>query len=68
MAYLFAHIIVVFNYVADPDKMMSESSFWSLMWVIFAIGVGLSYFFMGWISTHVSYVSLPDRIAAPVSF
>lgn len=57
MAYLFAQIIVVFDYVYDPDKMSSESSFWSLMWVVFAIGTGLSYFAMGWISTHVSYVS-----------
>lgn len=60
MAYLFAQIIVVFNYILDPDKMRSESSFWSLMWVVFAIGTGLSYFAMGWISTHVSYVS-PNR-------
>lgn len=57
MAYLFAQIIVVFNYVADPDKMRSESSYWSLMWVVFAIGMGLAYFGMGWISTRVSYVS-----------
>lgn len=56
MAYLFAQIIAVFNYINDFDKMREESSFWSLMWVMFAIGMGLAYFGVGWVSTHVSYV------------
>ena len=59
MAYLFAKVIAVFDYATDPDKMDSESRFWSLMWVVFAVGSGASYFCMGLISTRVSYVSYP---------
>ncbi|SPN96941.1 related to multidrug resistance protein [Cephalotrichum gorgonifer] len=55
MAYVFAQTIVVFNLAGDPKKMQSEGNFWSLMWVMLAIFVGGSYFFVGWISTHVSY-------------
>lgn len=61
MAYLFGKVIAVFDYVEDPDKMDKESRFWSLMWVVLAVGCGLAYFFMGLISTRVSYVSPLSR-------
>ncbi|CAI4216216.1 unnamed protein product [Parascedosporium putredinis] len=59
MAYLFAKVIVVFNYVGDPEKMRSESNHWSLMWVVFAIAIGFSYFFLGTVSQHIA-VSIED--------
>ncbi|GJC92408.1 ABC transporter transmembrane region [Colletotrichum higginsianum] len=54
-AWLFAKVIVVFNPENSPDKIRSDSNFWSLMWAVLAIGVGLSYFFMGFVSTHLSH-------------
>lgn len=54
-AWLFAKVIVVFNPDNGPDKIRSDSNFWSLMWVILAIGVGLSYFFMGFVATHLAH-------------
>ena len=56
MAYLFAQIIAVFNFVGDPDRMQAEGNHWALMWVIFAVAIGASYFFLGWITTRVAYV------------
>jgi len=52
-AYLFAKILVVFN--LKGDDLLRESSFWSLMWFVCAVGVGLSYFFLGFISTHLQH-------------
>lgn len=53
-AYLFAKIIVVFN--ADtPEQMRRDSEFWSLMWVVLAAAVGLSYFALGFVSTHLAH-------------
>lgn len=56
MAYLFAQIIAVFNFIGDPDRMQAEGNHWALMWVIFAVAIGTSYFFLGWITTRVAYV------------
>ncbi|KAK7951026.1 ABC transporter BEA3 [Apiospora aurea] len=57
-AYLFAKIIVVFQYVLDMDKFLSESRFWSLMWTVLAIGVGffnfLLFFITTWLAAHIS--------------
>ncbi|KAK8050263.1 multidrug resistance protein [Apiospora phragmitis] len=57
-AYLFAQIIVVFQYVFDMDKFISESKFWSLMWSVLAIGVGffnfLLFFITTWLAAHIS--------------
>ncbi|KAK8088345.1 ABC transporter [Apiospora hydei] len=57
-AYLFAKIIVVFQYVFDMDKFLSESRFWSLMWTVLAIGVGFSnfllFFITTWLAAHIS--------------
>lgn len=55
-AWLFAKVIAVFNYTTDPDKMKSEGNFWSLMWVVLAIGVGLSYFFCFLFSTRLASI------------
>ncbi|KAI0175754.1 P-loop containing nucleoside triphosphate hydrolase protein [Hypoxylon sp. FL1284] len=54
-AYLFAKIIVVFTYVGDLDRFTSEANFWSLMWVVLAIATGVSYFVLGFVSTHLAH-------------
>ncbi|KAI1335902.1 P-loop containing nucleoside triphosphate hydrolase protein [Xylariaceae sp. FL0016] len=54
-AYLFAKIIVVFQYADDPDKFRSEANFWSLMWVVLAIANGLSYFILGFVATRLAH-------------
>ncbi|EQL00660.1 multidrug resistance-type transporter protein [Ophiocordyceps sinensis CO18] len=41
-AWLFAHVVIVFNYTGA--QLATESRFWSLMWVVLAVGVGLGYF------------------------
>ncbi|EHK40810.1 multidrug resistance-type transporter protein [Trichoderma atroviride IMI 206040] len=41
-AWLFAKLIVVFEFTGQ--KLLHESRFWSLMWFVLAIGVGISYF------------------------
>ncbi|CAH0049412.1 unnamed protein product [Clonostachys solani] len=43
-AFLFASSIDLFKYAADLPKLMSEAEFWSLMWTVLAIGVGIVYF------------------------
>ncbi|KAM5363133.1 hypothetical protein ACJZ2D_012183 [Fusarium nematophilum] len=54
-AWLFGKVIVAFNY-QDEDKMRSEANFWSLMWVVLAIGVGVSYFAVVYIATQMSTI------------
>ncbi|KAI1366748.1 multidrug resistance protein [Xylaria arbuscula] len=54
-AWLFAKIIVVFQYVNDLPKFTSEANFWSLIWVILGIGVGVSYFTLTLVSTRLAY-------------
>ena len=41
-AWLFAQIVVVFS--PTETDMKGESEFWSLMWVVLAVGTGLAYF------------------------
>ncbi|KAH7162695.1 P-loop containing nucleoside triphosphate hydrolase protein [Dactylonectria estremocensis] len=53
-AWLFGKVIVAFQYTGS--KMRSEGDFWSLMWVILAIGVGLSYFTVVFIATRMSTI------------
>lgn len=43
-AFLFASSIDLFKHAGDPPKLMSEAEFWSLMWTVLAIGVGIVYF------------------------
>jgi hypothetical protein len=46
----------VFQYTGE--KFTTEANFWSLMWVMLAIGIGAGYFMMGYVSTHVAAVCL----------
>lgn len=55
-AYLFANVVVIFKYEFDKPKLMSEGNFWSLMWVVLAIGVGLSYFGCFLFSTRLASI------------
>ncbi|KAI0160269.1 P-loop containing nucleoside triphosphate hydrolase protein [Xylariaceae sp. FL1272] len=54
-AYLFAKIILVFNYINDLPKFTSEANFWSLVWVYLAIGAGFAYFVLGIVATNLAY-------------
>ncbi|TQS32804.1 hypothetical protein Golomagni_06870, partial [Golovinomyces magnicellulatus] len=42
-AWLFAKVIVVFKYGPDDPQLRKESNFWSLMWVVLAISIGICY-------------------------
>ncbi|KHN96250.1 MDR efflux pump ABC3 [Metarhizium album ARSEF 1941] len=55
-AYMFANVVVIFKYEGDKPKLMSEGNFWSLMWTILAIGVGLAYFFCFLFSTRLASI------------
>ncbi|KAH7123177.1 P-loop containing nucleoside triphosphate hydrolase protein [Dactylonectria macrodidyma] len=52
-AYLFAKAVVVFQ--GEGQQLIDNGNFWSLMWVVLAIGVGISFFFMGFITTNLAY-------------
>ncbi|KAI1259285.1 P-loop containing nucleoside triphosphate hydrolase protein [Xylariaceae sp. FL1019] len=54
-AYLFAKIILVFNYINDLPRFTSEANFWSLVWVYLAIGAGFAYFVLGIVATNLAY-------------
>jgi len=55
-AYLFSHLIVVFQYVGD--QLVSAGNFWSLMFFIMSVAAGAFYAFIGYstnsLSVHVS--------------
>jgi len=55
VAFLFAKVIVVFEYANDPPKMSDESNFYGIMWTVLAVGIGVAYFVMGATSTHTSH-------------
>ncbi|KAM3469306.1 hypothetical protein MY5147_007149 [Beauveria neobassiana] len=42
-AWLFAKVIVIFGYASDQTRFRRDSEFWSLMWLVLAIGVGCAY-------------------------
>ncbi|CAM1507653.1 Fc.00g072940.m01.CDS01 [Cosmosporella sp. VM-42] len=52
-AWLIAKALGVF--LLDGSDMDKESNFWGLMWLALAAGVGISYFFEGWIGLTVQY-------------
>lgn len=52
-AYLFAKIIVVFQ--EKGQAFLDDSRFWSLMWFVLAICVGVSYFVLGFSATQVEH-------------
>lgn len=43
-AWVFAHCIDAFKYSFDEEKLKSEGSFWGLMYMVLALGVGVAYF------------------------
>ncbi|KPM40678.1 Multidrug resistance protein 1A [Neonectria ditissima] len=51
-AWLFGKLIVAFQY--RGNKLRDEGNFWSLMWLVVAIGIGISYFCVVYISTQMS--------------
>ncbi|KAK4162105.1 putative ABC multidrug transporter [Cladorrhinum sp. PSN259] len=56
-AYLFAQIVGVFQ-LPTGQELMKEVTFWSKMWAVLAVGVGLSYFITTFVSTSVEgYIS-----------
>ncbi|KAI0146805.1 P-loop containing nucleoside triphosphate hydrolase protein [Pestalotiopsis sp. NC0098] len=61
-AYLFAQIVVIFQYDPQSAHFRDESHFWSLMWFVLAICIGFSYFVVGFVSTHLAhYISATYR-------
>lgn len=55
-AFLFAKLISVFNFWGQ--LLRDQTSWWCLMFTLLAVGVGFSYFALGWSSNTVSFVSL----------
>ncbi|OCL04341.1 P-loop containing nucleoside triphosphate hydrolase protein [Glonium stellatum] len=51
-AYIFANIIQVFTYTGS--RLVSKGNFWSGMFGILALGVGIAYFVLGWASHIIS--------------
>ncbi|RYP09128.1 hypothetical protein DL765_008553 [Monosporascus sp. GIB2] len=65
MAYIFSRTIDVFTLIGPgfvhPD-FVDTANFWSLMWFVLAIAVGVSYFGLGFVSTHLAhYISSTYR-------
>ncbi|KAI1213770.1 P-loop containing nucleoside triphosphate hydrolase protein [Annulohypoxylon truncatum] len=54
-AYLFGKIIVVFSYVDDIPRFISEANFWSLMWVVLAVATGVAYFVLGFVASNLAF-------------
>lgn len=52
-AWIFGKIIVSFNYIGT-DSDLSESNFWALMFVVLAVGIGVSYFVVIFVATRMS--------------
>jgi ABC-type multidrug transport system fused ATPase/permease subunit len=53
-AWLFAKVIDLFKYAAQPEKLLDEAEFWGLMWAMLAIGVGVAYFGAFFFSTQMA--------------
>ncbi|RGP81582.1 hypothetical protein FLONG3_314 [Fusarium longipes] len=52
-AWIFGKIIVSFNYIGTGSD-LSESNFWALMFVVLAVGIGVSYFVVIFVATRMS--------------
>ncbi|KAH8647454.1 ABC transporter-like protein [Tricladium varicosporioides] len=52
-AFLFAKLISLFNFWGE--YLQSETNWWCLMFAFLALGVGISYFVLGWSSNTVSF-------------
>lgn len=53
-AFLFAQVINVFT-IFDVDSFLNRAAFWSLMWFVLAIALGLGYMVMGFVATSLQY-------------
>ncbi|KAK7432704.1 ABC transporter bea3 [Neonectria magnoliae] len=53
-AWLFGKVIVAFQY--RGEKMREEGEFWSLMWLVLAIGIAIAYFCVVHIATQMSTI------------
>lgn len=53
-AYLFGQVVSVFQ-LAISDGFLSRASFWSLMWFVYAISMGIGYFVNGFTATSLQY-------------
>ncbi|MCJ1350668.1 MAG: hypothetical protein MMC33_000649 [Icmadophila ericetorum] len=59
-AFLFAQLVQVFQ--STGQKLINSSNFWSLMFFIEAICIGIFYFIIGWVSNSISvYISSTYR-------
>lgn len=56
-SWLLANTIDTFKYQSDTDKLMDRASFWSLMWTMLAIGVGVVYFITFMASLRMSAIT-----------
>ena len=54
-SWLFAKVITAFQ-ITDPNELRDEGNFWSLMWVVLAIGFGSSYFAVVYFATRMSTI------------
>ncbi|RYP68269.1 hypothetical protein DL771_006771 [Monosporascus sp. 5C6A] len=62
MAYAFSRTMDVFTVEYGNPEFLERSNFWSLMWFVLAIAVGVAYFGLGYVSTHLAhYVSSKYR-------
>lgn len=60
-AFLFAKLISLFNF--GGQYLQDQTNFWCFMFSVLAVGVGISYFILGWSSNVVSFVSVKSRNA-----
>lgn len=54
-SFLFAKLISIFNLWGQ--ELQDQTNFWCLMFTLLALGVGISYFSLGWSSNTVAFVS-----------
>lgn len=55
-SYIFAHLLEVFQFTGE--HLQSQGNFWSLMFFILALGIGVAYFCLGFVANHLSVVSI----------
>ncbi|KAL1649435.1 hypothetical protein SLS58_001490 [Diplodia intermedia] len=53
-AYLFAKVISIF--LLTGPALETAGDFWGLMWLALAAGVGVAYFFLGWLSLRAQHL------------
>jgi ATP-binding cassette, subfamily B (MDR/TAP), member 1 len=54
-SWFFAQLMVVFTYTGE--KLKSRGNFWSLMFFLLSLGLGIGYFLLAFFSNHLSVVS-----------